>query len=298
MRSNRLGTVRGTGSSCAWRAGRARRAGSSGTSVLVLDDRHVDPEARSPASLIRNEHSMSAVRYHRNLLVEQPHVADHVPTERHQVASIASTSGHRSRGTHAGRRSRSERTADPDARIIERGLERREHVPLGSTDPSIARTIRPRERLSPAFVPRPIPSRPRAAGPRPPRRRRGSVSVTSATTYGRRGPRRSSGSRRARAPRLRAIPRRPSGRSCRRVGTSSSRLSTSRAAEAVRFGRSRPVRGTGHPGRRSPRSRALRSGRGGRRRAGEVLGPAASRSAASARTSSGTSVHPPPERVD
>ena len=128
--------------------------------VFVLADRHVDPE-RPQSRLLDAERALDVGRpVPPEPLVEQPHVADHVPTERHQVAldrvdlrAIAVVELAEVVGRDA------ERTAYPDARIIERSLERPEHVARRLDDPSTARTIRPRERLSPALraAPQPVP---------------------------------------------------------------------------------------------------------------------------------------------
>ncbi len=98
--------------------------------VLVPDDRRVDTQG-AQAGVLDPERVVDVGRpVPAEPLVEQPDVADHVPAERHQVpldrvdlGSVALVELTQVLGRDP------ERPADADARVFERGLERREHVP-------------------------------------------------------------------------------------------------------------------------------------------------------------------------
>src|SRR4029450_9384535 len=138
-----------------------------------------------PASLILNEHSMSAVRYQRNFSSNNP--TSRITSLRNAVRdpSMAWTSGPSPSWTP--RRSSVEMPNGPVTPTLgspSAAPSGPNTSPVGSTDPSITRTIRPRERLSPAFraAPQPVPvSSARSSTPSP--YAAGSVSVVSATTY-------------------------------------------------------------------------------------------------------------------
>ena len=155
------GSARGTCSSCASRADRARPGPCAVPHpVLVPGDRDVDDDRAQPAFADAERALDVRGAVPREPLVEQPDIADHVATEGHQVALDRVDLGPgRLLETPQVVGHDAERAADADARIGESFLERAEHV-AGRLDRAVHHEHDPAERALQPRVPRRAPPRP------------------------------------------------------------------------------------------------------------------------------------------